>query len=190
MRDWGSAFDGINPDRRIFDEDWVKADTPWDPPTHYMHHGMRQSDYMEDLVTQTWQNLGKPYHFTEDQLFRMLREALGQGEQEEVRELHETRHPSMQLQSIDDLLEPYKHQQASGTRAYDVYTDMPAIQDYQLPPSLQPGNKEEFHQRKEEITKHLRDRNYSNQDIFQKLDELLLDLGGDQDTHILSSRWS
>ena len=123
------------------------------------HHGMRQSDYMEDLVTQTGENLGKPYKFTENQLFRMLREALGQGEHEEVRELHETRHPSMQLQSIDDLLEPYKHQQASGTRAYDVYADMPAIQHYQLPPSLQPGNKEEFHQKKEEITKHLRDRN-------------------------------
>ena len=116
-----------------------------------MHHGMRQSDYMEDLVTQTWDNLGKPYKFTEDQLFRMLREALGQGEHEEVHVLHHSRHPSMQLQSIDDLLEPYKQQQSSGTRAYDVYQNMPDIQHYQLPPQLQPKNLAHYHQVKGDI---------------------------------------
>ena len=133
------------------DEDWVNLDSPYDPPTHYMHHGMRPSDFMEDLVTHTWDNLDKPYHLTEDQLFKMLHVALGQGEQEEVHMLHHSREPSMQLQSIDDLLEPYKTHQSSGTTAYDVYENMPTIQNYQLPPNLQPKNLAHYHQMSQEL---------------------------------------
>ena len=198
LRDWGAEFDGINPQRRIFDEDWVRLDSSHDPPTQYMHEGMRQSDFMEDLVTQTWENLGKPYHFTEDNVFRMLREALGQGEHEEVHRLHNGIHPHIQMQCIDDLLEPYKQLHSSGARAYDVYGQMPDIQNYQLPPALQPKNLGHYHQVKEDIAKHLRDRNYSNQDIFAKLDELMLDLGAGQQAlqhhtlpgHVLGARWS
>ena len=113
-------------------------DTPWDPPTHYMHHGIRQSDYMEDLITQTWENLGKPYHFSEDQLFRMLNVAVADGNTREVHDLHHSRHPSMQLQSIDDLLQPFAQHQSSGTTVYDIHGNMPAIQHYQLHPELQP----------------------------------------------------
>ena len=112
--------------------------------------------------------------------------------------LHHSRHPSMQLQSIDDLLEPYKQHLSSGARSYDVYSHMPAIQHYQMPPQLQPKNLAHDHQVKDDIAKHLRDRNYSNQDIFAKMDELMLDLGAGQQAlqhhtlpgHVLGSRWS
>merc|ERR1712167_483546 len=122
-----------------------------DPPTHYMHHGMRQSDYMEDLITQTWQNLGKPYTFSEDQLFRMLGVALGDGQREEVHQLHHSRDPHMQLQSIDDLLQPYAQHQSSGTRVYDIHANMPPIQHYQLPVELQPKNLSHYHQLGDDI---------------------------------------
>ena len=150
---------------------------------------------MQDLVTQTWENLGKPYHFTERQIFKMLHEACGQGEHPEVEMLHDGIHESMQLQSIDDLLQPYKQSQASSARIFDMHGSMPDIQDYQIPPQLQPQNAVEFYARKDEIAKHLRDRNYSNRDIFHKLDEMLLDLGGGQQQHtlggpVLGSRWS
>ena len=191
-------MDGIDPDRRVKNEDWVRLDTSYDPPTQYTPPAIRQSDYMEDLTTQAWEHLGKPYPFTEEQVHKIMHHALGQGEHEEVHQLHESMDPRLRLNSIDDLLEPYKQLHSSGARAYDVYGQMPHIQNYQLPPALQPKNLGHYHQVKDDIAKHLRDRNYSNQDIFAKMDELMLDLGAGQQAlqhhtlpgHVLGSRWS
>ena len=98
-------------------------------------------------------------------------------------------HPLKRLNSVHDLLEPYMRHIVSGGRAYDIHGDMPPIQHYQLPPELQAKNLSHFHQISNEIIKHLRDRNYSNPDIQQKLDELHIDLGGMQH-HGRGSRWS
>ena len=54
---------------------------------------------------------------------------------------------------------------------------------------LQPRNLSHFHQMKDDITRHLRDRNYSNADIQQKLDEYFIDLGGTQNPR-RGVRWS
>ena len=188
LRDWGQEFDGVDPDRELRGEDWVRMD-PHDAPTQYMHNAVRQSDYMEDLVNQTWQAMGKPYYFSEESVAKMLHHALGQGQHEEVYQLHREMHPSKRLNSVHDLIEPYMRHLMSGGRAYDLFGDMPPIQHYQLPPELQAQNLAHFHQISNEIIKHLRDRNYSNADIQQKLDEMHIDLGGLQQ-HGRGSRWS
>ena len=126
LRDWGQEYDGIDPDRDLRNEDWVRAG-PHDAPTQYMHNAVRQSDYMEDLVNQTWQSLGKPYYFSEEQVARMVHHALGQGQHEEVYQLHREMHPMKRLNSVHDLLEPYMRHMMSGGCAYDVYGDMPPV---------------------------------------------------------------
>ena len=63
-------------------------------------------------------------------IFRM--EAL-LGEHPEVQMLHDSVHPSMQLQSIDDLLQPYQQSLSSSARIFDMHSDMPSIQHYQIP---------------------------------------------------------
>ena len=118
-----------------------------------------------------------------------MHHALGQGQHEEVYKLHRDMHPEQRLQSIHDLIEPYMRHVASGGRAYDIHGDMPPIQHYQLPPELQAKNLAHFHQISNEIIKHLRDRNYSNLDIQQKLDEIHIDAGGQQNPG-RGSRWS
>ena len=76
-----------------------------------------------------------------------------------------------------------------------MHSEMPSIQHYQIPPQLQPQNATDLEAKRDDIVRHLRDRNYSNQDIFAKLDELSIDLGGGGDQgvlpgHRLGSRWS
>ena len=115
------------------DEDWVKLDTSYDPTTQYMHKAYRQSEYMNDLVTQAWEGLDKSYHSSEERVARIMHHALGQGEHEEVYQLHKNMHPTQRLQSVHDLLEPYMRHLFSGQWAYDMHGDMPPIQHYQLP---------------------------------------------------------
>ena len=121
-------------------------------------------------------------------MVKIMQHALGEGQHQEVLDLHNRVPLDAKLDSIGELIEPYRAHMLSG-RAYDIHSDMPAIQHYQLPPEMQPRNLSHYHQMKEEIAKHLRDRNYSNQDIFQKLDELFIDLGGMQ-APSRGSRWS
>ena len=97
---------------------------------------------------------------------------------------HETK-----LDSIGELLEPYRAFLEVGGRITDLHANMPPISQYQLPPEMQPQNLAHFNQMKEDIVKHLRDRNYENSDIQNKLDELFLDLGGSASTR-RGSRWS
>ena len=169
-------------------EDWIQLDPAYDKPTSYIHHAFKISDYMEDLTRKAWQHLDKPYHFTEAQLVKIMQHALGEGQHQEVLDLHNRMPWDQKLDSIGELIHPYREHMLAG-RAYDIHADMPPIQHYQMPPEMQPRNLSHFHQMKDEITKHLRDRNYSNQDIFQKLDEMFIDLGGMQNPS-RGSRWS
>ena len=164
-------------------------DPAYDKPTSYMHHAFRHSDYMEDLTRKAWDALDKPYSFTEHQVNKIMRHALGEGQHQEVLDLHNRVPPQSKLDSIGQLLEPYRASLESGTRVFDMYADMPPVQHYQLPPEMQPQNLAHFNQLKDDITRHLRDRNYSNADIAQKLDELFIDLGGMQNP-TRGSRWS
>ena len=86
------------------------------------------------------------------------------------------------------LLEPYREWLEGGGRAFDLFSDMPPINQYQLPPEMQPRNLAHFDQLREDIAQHLFDRNYDMDDIQYKLDELFLDLGGT--TNRRQSRWS
>ena len=140
-------------------------------------------------MTVAWEELGKPYHFTEPPVERIMQHALGQGMHHEVLEVHNRVPQQQKLDCVGAMLEPYRAHLESGMRAHDIYSDMPPAQHYQMPPELQPQNLSHYHQLKDDITRHLRDRNYSNDDIFQKLDELFIDLGGLQNPS-RGSRWS
>ena len=118
-----------------------------------------------------------------------MQHALGEGNHQEVMDLQDRVPWMKRLDSIGELLEPYHQHLESGARAYDIYSDMPPIQHYNLPPDMQPRSLSHFHQLKEDITRHLRDRNYSNADIAEKLDELFIDLGGMQNPK-RGVRWS
>ena len=117
-----------------------------------------------------------------------MHHALGQGQHPEVYDLHRDMHPEQRLQSVHDLIEPYMRHLVAG-QALDIYGDMPPIQHYQMPPELQATNLAHLNQIPNEITKHLRDRNYSDLDIQQKLDEMFTDLGGTQAPG-RGNRWS
>ena len=188
LRDMNMAETG-NPMRSIKNEDWAQIDPVYSKPTSYMHHALKHSDYMQDLTTKAWEALGKPTRFSEGEVNRIMQHALGEGQQQEVLDLHNMMSNDMKLDSVGELLEPYRQWLESGGRAFDLFSDMPPINAYQLPPEMQPQNLAHLNQMKEDIAKHLRDRNYSNTDIQYKLDELLLDLGGHGSSR-QGSRWS
>ena len=153
-----------------------RQDPVHDKPTSYMHNAFRHSDYMEELTRKAWGELGKPYYFTEPQVEKIMQHALGEGQHQEVLDLHNRMHPLSRLDSVGALLEPYRQHLESGGGAYDLFGDMPPIQHLQLPPEMQPKNLAHFHQMQEELRGFLRNRNYTNADIQQKLDELFIDL--------------
>ena len=177
-----------DPNRGIKDEDWAQLDPVYSKPTSYMHHALKHSDYMEDLATKACEALGKPTRFSEAEVTRIMQHALGEGEHQEVLDLHNMVPNETKLDSVGVLLEPYRQWLEGGGGAFDLYSDMPPIQAYQLPPEMQPQNLAHLDQLREDIVKHLRDRNYENPDIQYKLDELFLDLGGSMNRR--SSRWS
>ena len=188
LRDMNMAETG-NPMRSIKDEDWAQIDPVYSKPTSYMHHALKHSDYMQDLTTKAWEALGKPTRFSEGEVTRIMQHALGEGQQQEVLDLHNMMSDDMKLDSVGELLEPYRSWLESGGRAFDLFSDMPPINSYQLPPEMQPQNLAHLNQMKEDIAKHLRDRNYNNADIQYKLDELLFDMGGHASSR-QGSRWS
>jgi hypothetical protein len=178
-----------NPDRGIDTEDWSQLDPgEFSKPTSYMHHALKHSDYFQDLATRAWEALGKPTRFSEAETLKILQHALGQGKHQEVLDLHNSVPHESKLDSVGELLEPYREWLEGGGRAFDLFSDMPPINQYQLPPEMQPRNLAHLDQLREDIVKHLRDRNYENPDIQYKLDELFLDLGGSMNRR--QSRWS
>ena len=188
MRDMNAMETG-RPDRSITDEDWVQIDPAYSKPTSYMHHAMKVSDYMEGLTRKAWDALGKPTRFSEAEVTRVMQHALGEGQHQEVLDLHNRVPHETKLDSIGELLEPYRAYLDAGGRITDLHANMPPINQYQLPPEMQPQILSHFNQLKDDITRHLRDRNYENSDIQYKLDELFLDLGGMQNLR-RGSRWS
>ena len=118
-----------------------------------------------------------------------MQHALGEGQQQEVLDLHNMVPHETKLDSVGELLEPYRQWLEGGGRTFDLFSDMPPVNQYQLPPEMQPHNLAHLNQMKEDIAKHLRDRNYSNTDIQYKLDELLFDMGGHASSR-QGSRWS
>lgn len=140
LRDWGEQMDGINPDPDIRHEDWTQLATSHDPTTSYMHHAYRISEYMEDLTRKAWQEMGKSYHFTEAQVEEIMHHALGEGQHQEVLDMHNRMPLDERLDCVGAMMEPYRQHLESGMRAYAIHS--------------------------QEIAKHLRDRNYSNQRIF------------------------
>ena len=117
-----------------------------------------------------------------------MQHALGEGKHQEVLDLHNSVPNETKLDSVGALLEPYREWLEGGGRAFDLFSDMPPINQYQLPPDMQPVNLAHLDQLREDIAQHLFDRNYSMDDIQYKLDELFLDLGGT--TTRRQSRWS
>ena len=140
------------------------------------------------MATRAWEALGKPTRFSEAETLKIMQHALGEGKQQEVLDLHNRVLHESKLDSVGDLLEPYRQWLEAGSGPYDLYSDMPPINQYQLPPDMQPVNLAHLDQMREDIVKHLRDRNYENPDIQYKLDELFLDLGGTMNRR--QSRWS
>ena len=187
MRDMNTVEMG-RPERSIKDEDWAQVDPVYSKPTSYVHHALKHTDYMADLVTRAWEGLGKPTRFSEAEVVKMMQHALGDGQHQEVLDLHNRVPHETKLDSVGELLEPYRQWLEAGSGPYDLYSDMPPIRQYQLPPDMQPVNLSHFDQLREDIAQHLFDRNYDMDDIQYKLDELFLDLGGT--TNRRQSRWS
>ncbi len=65
---------------------------------------------------------------------------MGEGRQQEVLDLHISVAWDAKLDSIGEMLEPYRQHLESGARDYDMYADMPPIQQVQIPPDMQPQN--------------------------------------------------
>ena len=184
-----NALSTGNPDRGIDTEDWSQLDPgEFSKPTSYIHHALKHSDYFQDLATRAWEALGKPTRFSEAETLKIMQHALGEGKHQEVLDLHNSVPNETKLDSVGALLEPYREWLEGGGRAFDLFSDMPPINQYQLPPEMQPRNLAHLDQLREDIVKHLRDRNYENPDIQYKLDELFLDLGGTMNRR--QSRWS
>ena len=167
----------------------MRHDPTHDRPSSYMHHAFRTNDVMEDLTRRAWDHYGKPPSWSEDQVLKVFEHALGAGNFEDVNSVHERTPWKRRLDNVGGMLEPLHSAQSSGTRVYDVHANMPDIQHFQLPPELTPTNLQHYHQLRHDIGSYLRNRNYSNEDIAQKLDELFMDLGGLQNPQ-RGVRWS
>ena len=184
-----NALETANADRGIDTEDWAQLDPgEFSKPTSYIHHALKHGDYFKDLATRAWEALGKPTRFSEAETLKIMQHALGEGKHQEVMEVHERVPHESKLDSVGALLEPYRQWLEAGSGPYDLYSDMPPINQYQLPPDMQPVNLAHFDQLREDIAQHLFDRNYEMSDIQWKLDELFLDLGGTMNRR--TSRWS
>ncbi len=67
-----------------------------------------------------------------------MHHALGEGQHQEALDLHNRVPWDQKLDSVGELLDPYRKHLESGARAYDLHADMPPIQHLQLPPEMQP----------------------------------------------------
>ena len=180
-----NAREAADPDRSILDEEWTQLEPLYSKPTAYMHH-MYKNQQLRELAVEAWEAYGKPSQFSEAEMLRVIQHALGEGQHEDVLHLHNKVHQEAKLDSVGALLEPYRAWLEVGG-AFDLFSDMPPINQYRMPPELQPKNMAHLDQIREDIAKHLRDRNYDNSDIQFKLDEMFLDFGG---LGARQSRWS
>ncbi len=76
LREFHQARDGINPDRYKRHDDCIQPDQAYDTPTSCMHHAFKHSENMEELARKAWHELGKPYHFTEPQVERIMQHVM------------------------------------------------------------------------------------------------------------------
>ena len=98
---------------------------------------MYKNQALRELAVEAWEAYGKPTQFSEAEMLRVIHHALGEGAHEDVMHVHDKVHPEAKLDSVGALLEPYREWLETGG-AFDLFSDMPPIQRYQMPPELQP----------------------------------------------------